>query len=187
MNIAVGQKPMLALVLATTFVMVGHAQLEPVTLWIRCEDARRIVFTIRNIGTEDTAVIFGSALANGARYLIDGLTLQVKRPDGVTQRYSYQPRDYPGVLGGRVDDWIVPLPAGAAYSVTVDVADFAVGFASRLETLPQPAQIALRLDVRKPKLSDLSNVKVWTGMGSLASNTFHAPADCRSPIVPPGF
>ena len=33
--------------------------------------------TLRNVGAQDTAVIFGVGLANGGKYLVDRMTLQV--------------------------------------------------------------------------------------------------------------
>jgi hypothetical protein len=63
-----------------------------VRLSVSCQDSKHLTALVSNSGPEDTAVIFGTVLANGRKYLVDGLTLQVKRLDNEpVEEYSYRP------------------------------------------------------------------------------------------------
>src|SRR3954466_7173532 len=67
----------------------------PVTLTLECVDSAAIRFEIANVGTADTALPLGSALANGRKYMIDNLNLRMKPTNGNGTDYHYWPRHYP--------------------------------------------------------------------------------------------
>ena len=129
---------------------------------------------IRNGGPDDTAIIFGVALANGRKYLVDEMTLQVTG-GGRVEEYRYRPMHYPGVIAGRIDDWIVPLPVGTSYTLTFQPVDF-VSTSVRLNDLPKDARLSLRLRTRgattspQPDVMGLRGFHVWTGSNLLTSN-----------------
>jgi len=142
--------------------------------------------TIRNGGTLDSAVIFGSVLANGGRYMVNGMTLQVATgSDSAVRQGMYSPRHYPSMIAGRIDDWIVPLPMGASYTLTLDAADFIVDNKERMEELPRDGRLSLRLPIRPPNASQNSDVpglalfRVWTGIAALVSNSIDTSERCR--------
>ena len=165
----------------------AHAQTTPLSLWLACEDRGRITATIRNVGKDDTAVIFGVALGNGRRSLVDNMTLQITAPEGKGggEQYQYYPPHYPGGVAGRVDDWIVPLPAGVWYTLNLEPTDFLTARNGRLSAFPQGARLSLRLPIRSPSAGPNSDVvglklfRVWTGSTALASNEIAASQSCR--------
>jgi hypothetical protein len=165
----------------------ARAQSTPISLVFACEGSQRMTATIRNVGTDDTAVIFGIALANGAKYLVVDMTLQITSSDGKVHggQYHYYPSHYPSGIAGRVDDWIVPLPAGASYTLAFEPADFLVGPGKgRLKALPQ-GRLSLRLPIRSPTATPNSDVvglklyRVWTGNTALTSNELATSQNCR--------
>src|SRR5262245_64119773 len=82
----------------------------------------------------------------------------------------YHPANYPAVIGGRLDDWIVPLPVGASYGLLLRVADFQ-GWRD-LWTFPV-STLTVRLAVRGPSPHASADTKlfhVWTEQDALTSN-----------------
>jgi hypothetical protein len=155
-----------------------------IILVLACQDARRMTATIRNAGTEDTAVIPGVVLGNGRKYMVDRMALQARTGSGPAQQYHYHPYHYPSGVAGRVDDWILPLPAGGSFTLMLTAADFLSGTNPRPEDLPRNARLSLRLPLRRvatpnSDLAGLSYFRVWTGSGALTSNEIATPGDCR--------
>jgi hypothetical protein len=96
-------------------------------------DSAIIRFEIRNVGSTDTALPLGQALANGRKYLINELNLRMKPANGNGTDYHYWPRDYPVAIGGRLDQWFEALPVGASYRMSARAEDFfAFGRQARL-------------------------------------------------------
>jgi hypothetical protein len=127
--------------------------------------------TIANIAVDDTAVLLGTVLANGRWYELRDLTLIVKGPDqDAPAEYQYRSAGYPTGVAGRIDHWILPLPGGSAFSMTVSPRDFFSPLTSnRLANLPSAATVIVRL-VGRPVTYDLNvdmtglrNVRLWTG------------------------
>jgi hypothetical protein len=176
----------LALILCGSSVLGASAQdgPSPISFTVRCQNAQQLTFTIQNVGLEDTALIFGSVLANGRKYLIAGLKLQTELPDGREDQYDYRPDDYPVRIGGRVDDWIVPLPTGASYVMQATASQFLSKAHGRLSAWPKAAQISLRLPIRTPNPNQPTDVvglklfRVWRGTDALISNRITVPSEC---------
>src|SRR5689334_22676377 len=57
-------------------------EFQPVRLTLACVDSTTIRFEITNVGSTDTALPLGSALANGRKYMIDNLSLRMKPSNG---------------------------------------------------------------------------------------------------------
>jgi len=90
----------------------------------------------------------------------------------------YRPRHYPAHISGRLDDWVVPLPAGASYGLLLQASDFE----GRRSVASFPAAtLAVRLAVRAPSTNDRSGgrYRIWTNKDALVSNTVRVPDDCR--------
>jgi hypothetical protein len=110
-----------------------------------------IEVSIRNTGKADTAVVVGAVLGNGAKYMIGEMTLSARRDGAPELQFRHVPRHYPSAIGGRVDDWIVPLPVGASYGLMVQASDFiSHGASRRMGSLPSAARLSVRLAVRAP-------------------------------------
>jgi hypothetical protein len=175
--------PHLQRLVASSVVPAAKQASSQVRLSISCQDSKYLTATVSNSGPEDTAVIFGTVLANGRKYLVDGLTLQVKPADkGRGEEYGYRPLDYPAAIGGRLDDWITSLPVGGAYTMTLEASQFWSSQFERQDTLPQNAQLSLRLPIRTPRVTsnpDMRLFRVWTGASILTSNEILVPQQCR--------
>jgi hypothetical protein len=137
------------------------------TLTLECLDSRNIRFAISNIGTTDTALVLGLSVGNGRKYIIATLDLSVTTPAGKNTEYQYSPRNYPPAIGGRLDDWIQPLPVTAVYAMSATHGDFLHGL-ERLPAFPRNAELSLRWTIRNPK-PDAMLLASWSG--TLTSNT----------------
>jgi hypothetical protein len=157
----------------------ASAKSPDIRLELRCERSGDLVASIQNAGTADTALIFGSVLGNGAKYLVAHLSLSI-HGDGQTDYFRmYRPKDYPARVGGTLDDWIVPLPVGTSFSLRLRPADFE-GWRD-LTTLPA-STVAVRLEVRGPSRSSSAYshlFRVWADRDALVSNAVHVPVDCQ--------
>ena len=146
---------------------------QPVTLTLECVDSATIRFEIANVGSTDTALPFGHALANGRQYLIDDLNLRVKPSTGNSTDYHYWPRAYPVAIGGRLDQWFEALPARASYRMSAKAGDF---FAfGRQASFPTEAELSLRWTMSAETPKSLFPLVYWTG--TLISN------HCTVPVV----
>ena len=130
-----------------------------------------IRLTIQNSGNQDTAVLLGYALGNGEVYLPREFIVEVTSGDGSqTEPLVFQ---RPLRLAGRIDNWIVPLPQQASFTLVLRAFDF-IPLTTR--SLPFKAeQLRVRLTGKtitndlNPDLVGLRNWHVWTG--EAASNT----------------
>jgi hypothetical protein len=134
-------------------------------------DSTTIRFDITNVGSEDTALPLGSALANGRKYMIDNLNLRMKPTNGNGTDYHYWPHDYPVAIGGRLDPWFQALPAGATYGMSAKLEDF-WRFNSH-DSFPRGVELSLRWTMSAETPKSLFPLVFWTG--TLISNTCTAP------------
>jgi hypothetical protein len=72
--------------------------------------------SFRNAGANDFVLNLGYMLANGKVMFPDALRVNLERVSGTTCELSYHDRRY-SLIRGRVDDFIVALPAGAVYTL----------------------------------------------------------------------
>jgi|SRR6267142_3557727 len=166
------------------FGSMAHAQTDggPLQLTIACEDASEFLFrvTVENVGASPTAAIVGSILGNDRTYVPGPLTFTVSRP-GVADSTI----DYPVVnhVGGRLDQWLIQLPAGASYSMVVPVP---AGFRSIpmrfRDLLSMPAGVHVQLKTQEHHISSLDLqgqrfIRVW--VGTLTSPRIRFPESCR--------
>jgi hypothetical protein len=104
----------LAAIVMTGGHAAGAAAAEPLRLELRCVDAsaQRFRMTIRNVGSEPTAVVIGSILGNDRTYVAGPLRFMLQRPgagdDSGVQRSADRGRGRPRgsvahpAAGGRV-------------------------------------------------------------------------------------
>jgi len=146
---------------------------QPVTLTLECVDSATILFEITNVGTTDTALPLGFALANGQKYVINQLYLRMKPSNGNGTDYHYSPRHYPVAIGGRVDPWFEALPAGASYRMSAKLGDFFGFNGSDFDSFPRRIELSLRWTMSAETPKSLFPLVFWTG--TLISNTCIAP------------
>jgi hypothetical protein len=150
-----------------------------IRLALQCLPSGDIQATLHNDGAADTAVIFGAVLGGGAKYIVGHLSLLLRTEGQPDSFRLYRPSHYPSHIGGRVDDWIVPLPIGASYGWRLRASDFeglrsATGFPA--------STLTLRLELRghSPHASaDDRLFRIWTEQDALRSNQIHVPNDCQ--------
>ena len=179
--------------LVTLFVAVAiSASLraaDPLTVSIQCSKAPEPVgafrLTIENSGSDVTAILLGMSLANGRWQELRDLTLLVKWPQQEQpEEFQYRSRRFPADVAGRIDHWILTLPSGSAYSMTLSPLDFFSPVRSvSLATLPSPSEISVRL-VGKPVTYDLNidmaglrTMRLWTG--TVNSKSVKVPDECQ--------
>jgi hypothetical protein len=74
---------------------------------------------VRNTGPKDAVLNLGIMLANGARQYPTSITLVLTDAEG---REHHTELDEPaGVIGGRLDPFIVPLPSGASLKLPLHI------------------------------------------------------------------
>jgi hypothetical protein len=156
-----------------------QGQVGSVVLSLECRGPDRLEVAIRNVGTDDTALLLGAVLGNGKKYMLNDLRLLVNSTTEPPSEHWYWPRNYPSAIGGRLDEWIEPLPARASYVMSVTPGDFlgdSIGAKRRLDVLPRRAEMWLRLIVREPREQGIRLLTYWTG--TLVSNRIRFPEDC---------
>jgi hypothetical protein len=159
--------------------MSPSVQSPQIRLELQCHDSGRLLATIHNQGNADTAVIFGVVLGNGAKYMVGHLSLSIRTAGQPEYFRMYRPSHYPVHIGGRLDDWIVPLPAGASFGLQLQASAFE-GWRS-ITSFPA-STLTVRLEVRGPSESaspDAKLFRVWTEKDALVSNEVHVPDECR--------
>jgi hypothetical protein len=179
---------LIALVVASSGVR-GRAQSSgpPLRLLLECSRGSELTFkfTLENISPASTAVVIGTVLGNDRLYLLENLTLAVKRESGVFDpllRY-FDPAT-PPAIAGRMDPWLVTLPQGSSYSIAFPAKRFIAGPTYPPETFSTRAQVQLYLSTRD--FSDLNLYvqgfrplnNLW--VGRLSSNWLAIPQSCGS-------
>ena len=162
-----------------------------VSLRLDCVAPDEIRLTVANKGGTDTAVVFGYVLANGGRY-VPTIVLTVSRPGtSEPQVLRYHPVDLPGGTTGRVDPWILPLPAKATFLFDLRTIDF-VSTTERLKAVPTD-RLQIRFvaepirDMAKSDMPGMGLWRVWTGQ--LESNPIqmvNCPLEVLRERIPQG-
>ena len=163
-----------------TFGLTSAAQttaIDPLRLTLECEQASTLTFrlTLQNVSTEPTAAVIGTILANDKKYLPGSLAFTLKRTGVADSTFTYVDPSV-SVVGGRVDPWLVPLPAGASYSVVVSIPR------GVRESFATPAEVHVRLttnEIGNPNL-DVQGLRfIHVSVGTLTSDRIHFPESCR--------
>jgi hypothetical protein len=162
--------------------MPAFGEPQQVELDLQCRASANAVelrITLRNAGPTDTAIVLGTSIGNGQKYVADSLVLDVKRGrDGPVEKF----RPDVGNIAGRVDPWIVPLPAASDFSFTRSINTF---FSS---TGKPPVLGNGSLDIRLTLLRRTEDhfrgelvgpglVKVF--VGELATDWLRVPGQCH--------
>ena len=163
----------------------AFAQLPGIVIALDCNrsDARvELRMSVRNDSAKDSAVVMGNSLGNGRRYLADSFALEVKRGGSAAiEVYSYFDPTV-GVIAGRLDPWVIQLPALSSFSLTRPIGHFwSAGAPLTLDR--GDVDIRLKLSARADtRLSDLhafglAPENLFTG--ELSAQWRRIPTDCR--------
>jgi hypothetical protein len=74
---------------------------------------------VRNTAPKDAVLNLGIMLANGARQYPTAITLVLTDAEG--KEHHAELAEPPGVIGGRLDPFIVPLPSGASLKLPLHI------------------------------------------------------------------
>jgi len=133
--------------------------------------------SIHNFDQTDTAILIGIALANGRWYLPRELVIELRRSGSTeVEELVY---NGPTSVAGRMDHWVVGLPAQASFTLTLRAADFIATSPARVVSPAEELKVRL---TGRPITSDLNvdmtgmeTWRVWTG--SASSNAMRL-SDC---------
>src|SRR4029077_19626759 len=73
---------------------------------------------VANSGSKDLVLNIGMLIANGSRQYASAIELLLTDQKGKTWKF---PTGDPGSVGGRVDPFVLPLPAGAMFIVPLNL------------------------------------------------------------------
>lgn len=149
---------------------------EPPALELACsqdgDESVDLLVTLVNASDEHMAVPMGVRLGNGRSYLATSLVVEAKSgQSNAFQRFEF----LFGHIAGRSDPWVVPLPAGSKYTITVDLSDFYSSEGhGRLSDLAFPVDVVLRLESRQ--IPDIAFLEGY--IGTVRSSQIAVPRDC---------
>lgn len=86
-------------------------------------DSLRLHVTFENVSDKDTVLNLGMMLANGKVHLPDAVRLILTNASGQSRELHFSNKKYPGIAG-RVDDYLVPLRSGSAYTIKLSLKDY---------------------------------------------------------------
>jgi hypothetical protein len=111
--------------LAIMLLILGRPALSeptPIELKVKCHgsgETSAFRITLLNGGPSDVSVVIGMSIGNGRRYVATSVVVEVRSGlDGAVKEY----RASAPAIAGRVDPWIVPLPVGSEFSLTLPAA-----------------------------------------------------------------
>lgn len=172
-------------VLCAGFTIPAAAQTtpDPLRLSLECQQTAELMFrfTIQNVSPAPTAAVIGIIVGNDQKYWLNSLSLTVKRAGLPDTELKYVDPSV-ATIAGRVDPWLIALPAGASYSVVVPARYFLFGPKLLEKSLSTPAELQLRLTTQEvgepnPDLIGLRFIRVW--IGTLVSDRLQFPSQCH--------
>ena len=172
-------------VLYAGFTIPTAAQMPPgpLRLSLACQQTHELAFrfAIQNVSTEPAAAVIGIILGNDRKYLPGPLSLTVRRAGVPDVHLQYVDLSV-AAIAGRIDPWLITLPAGASYSVAVPARNFLPGPRLVEESFSAPAELQLQLTTQEtgepnPDLSGLRFIRVW--IGTLVSDRLQFPGQCH--------
>jgi hypothetical protein len=138
---------------------------------------------MQNPSTQDLVLNLGLELANGREQYVDALEYTLTTPDG---RVLHLESRGPGLIAGRIDPLIVPLPSGASYSFLVDLDECWAPKEKILKLHLVPGSYALRAEytgraVSEPEANlDVKGIALmpyWVGTVTATPAMFTVPSD----------
>ncbi len=133
------------------------------------EGTPSLVAQLINSGSQPLILNIGMMLANGRQQFADRIQLQLTRPDKTVLHLHMLG---PGVIAGRIDPMVIPLPPNAAYSVKLALNQYCAPKEHVWKLDLPPGSYALRAEytgVGVPQratnldMQGLSLMPYWTG------------------------
>src|SRR5262245_39398149 len=121
---------------------------EMVLQCLTISSAPNLRITFRNTGDKDLNFVLGMTLGNGRSYHASALSLDV-RQRGSDMVAVFAPADSQPRIAGRVDPWILALPADSEFSLTKPLGDFGMNL-EKLGMDRAPMDLRLRLEPLPP-------------------------------------
>ncbi len=160
----------------------GQSAAGPLRLLLECSQTSEITFrfTLQNVSPSPTAVVIGIVLGNDRKYLLQHVRLRVRREGAADKLLEYFDPSVPAIAG-RVDPWLLTLPPGSSYSMTVPAKHFGLQPTFVPEGFSTPAEVQLHFttqEIASPNLDlqGLRFIHVWVGM--LSSNWIAVAGSC---------
>jgi len=131
---------------------------------------------LRNAGESDLILNLGLMLANGKKQYPNAVVLSLIDAQGKSRRLDL--RD-PFAIGGRLDPLILPIPAGAAFSIPVDLDKYWAAGSKEFNYKLKPGNYSIEAQITGKGVSqqeanlDVKGIALmpyWTGM--VTSNRF---------------
>jgi len=158
----------------------GQTNPAPLRLVLACDEASIPTFrlTIQNVSAAPTAAIIGTVIANDRWYVLQHVSFTLSRRGDPDVSFEYSDPSMPAAIAGRLDPWVIQLPAGASYSVLAPVRD-------QSEPFSRPAQVRVTLTTQMfkdrtnhgPDTEPLSLLHHW--VGTVKSDPVAFPLACR--------
>jgi hypothetical protein len=149
-------------------------------LTLMCSQASEPTFRLilQNVSTAPAAAVIGGVFGTPKRYLPGRLTFTLSRAGVADTSFDFDPSIVGEVVRccGRVDPWLIPLPAGASYAMVVSIQ-------SRFrEAFSSPAEVQVRLTTQEfgnlsADVQGLRFTDVW--VGTLTSDRISFPDSCH--------
>ena len=163
------------LVVFTAFPSAALAQSDSVRLTLACDRATEPTFrfTFQNVGSAPTAIVIGSVLGNDRRYALGPLRFVLTHDSSPVTTFDYF--DVVAV-GGRLDQWLIPLPVGATYTVPLAISN---GYRPQFvaATSVRVSYTAPENRPHNPDVRGLQFIHVWSGI--LESNQISLSDACH--------
>ena len=77
--------------------------------------------TFQNVSVHDLSLHLGMMFANGRNQYLDAIRFRLEEPSGKVLSLELTG---PAMVGGRIDPLILPLPAGCAFTLPVDLRQY---------------------------------------------------------------
>ena len=141
--------------------------------------------TVRNDNATDSAVVIGTSLGNGRRYLADSFTLDVKRGQGTSETYMYFDPSAP-IVAGRLDPWILQVPSASAFVLTRPIGHFwASGAPLTLgaDAIDVRLRLSARADKRALEMNGSALARENIFVGELSSEWRRVPDSCTAGVA----
>lgn len=131
--------------------------------------------TIENTSDKDVVFNLGMMLGNGYSLWPSAVNLVLTTATGKSTRLQWKG----GFISGRVDDYLVPLRAGSAYTLRLKLDDYRPTDIRESQPVLEPGEHSVRaiLDTKKVQfvngdMSGAALIHLWTGQLESAATTF---------------
>ena len=98
---------------------------------------------LRNVSETDLILNLGVMLANGKRQYLTAVTFRLTEMPGKSRKLSLRE---PMLISGRVDPLIVPLPAGASFSIPINLDQYWAAESQEFDYRPHPGSYSLEAE-----------------------------------------